>query len=225
MEQEKLVLGKFIAKDGQIRIVKPFGPSIALITIPSELVQKLNEYIDKVFDDKKKSKELDHGKYLAGNVSQEFRLEKKFSDEIGWTDFLKKSSAAWINFATSKKITKFEIINSWVVRQFQNEYNPLHWHGGHISGVGYLKVPKNLGGQVQKENKIANPNGHLELIHGSRMFLSESQVRFVPQVGNFYFFPNYMMHAVYPFAESNEERRSISFNAKIDDDIYNVYGG
>ena len=40
------------------------------------------------------------------------------------------------------KITKFNLIDSWVVRQFKNEYNPIHWHSGHISGVGYLKVPK-----------------------------------------------------------------------------------
>ena len=40
-----------------------------------------------------------------------------------------------------------------MVRQFQNEYNPVHWHGGHISGVGYLKVPSSLGNNPQK-NKI-----------------------------------------------------------------------
>ena len=55
------------------------------------------------------------------------------------------------------------------------------------------------------------------------MFLSESQVRIKPEVGNFYFFPNYMMHTVYPFTDTDEERRSISFNAWIDDEIYNVY--
>ena len=33
-----------------------------------------------------------------------------------------------------------------------------------------------------------------------------------------------MMHTVYPFSNSKEERRSISFNARIDDEIYNVYG-
>jgi len=33
------------------------------------------------------------------------------------------------------------------------------------------------------------------------------------------------MHTVYPFKNSNEERRSISFNAKIDNSIYNVYEG
>jgi hypothetical protein len=34
-----------------------------------------------------------------------------------------------------------------------------------------------------------------------------------------------MMHTVYPFAGSDEERRSISFNASIDQNIYDVYSG
>ena len=67
-------------------------------------VNKINTYVDNLAMDEAKSKEQDAGANLAGNVSQEFRLEKKFSDEIGWSDFLKKSSAAWINFATSKVI-------------------------------------------------------------------------------------------------------------------------
>ena len=55
------------------------------------------------------------------------------------------------------------------------------------------------------------------------MFLCESTLNIIPEVGDFYFFPNYLMHTVFPFKDSNEERRSISFNAKIDDEIYNVY--
>ena len=69
------------------------------------------------------------------------------------TDFLKKGAANWINHTNNKKLTKFEIISTWVVRQFKGEYNPIHWHGGHISGVGYLKVPKYLGYPVQKNLK------------------------------------------------------------------------
>ena len=66
--------------------------------------------------------------------------------------------------------------------------------------------------------------GNLQLIHGSRMFLSPSTITIEPKVGEMYFFPHYMMHCVYPFKNSNEERRSISFNASIDEEIFNVYG-
>ena len=49
------------------------------------------------------------------------------------------------------KITQFKMIDSWIVRQFQNEYNPTHWHGVHISGAGFLKVPKSLGQSTQQK--------------------------------------------------------------------------
>ena len=49
------------------------------------------------------------------------------------------------------------------------------------------------------------------------MFLSHSTLNIKPKVGDFYFFPNYLMHSVFPFKNTLEERRSISFNAKIDE--------
>ena len=209
--------------ENKIQVYKPFGPSIAKVTIPEELIKKLNEYVDKIILDENKSKELDWGKRLAGNVKQEFKLEPKFCDKSGFSNFLVKAVSKWIELSERKKITKLEIVSSWVVRQFQNEYNPVHHHSGHVSGVGYLKVPKNFGKTFQSSKK-SNANGHLSLIHGNRMFSSDSVFDIEPKVGDFYFFPNYLMHTVYPFYESNEERRSISFNARIDENIYNVYG-
>ena len=209
--------------ENKIQVYKPFGPSIAKVTIPEDLIKKLNEYVDKIILDENKSQELDWGKRLAGNVKQEFKLEPKFCDKSGFSNFLVKAVSKWIELSERKKITKLEIVSSWVVRQFQNEYNPVHHHSGHVSGVGYLKVPKNFGKTFQSSKK-SNANGHLSLIHGNRMFSSESVFDIEPKVGDFYFFPNYLMHTVYPFNESNEERRSISFNAKIDENIYNVYG-
>jgi uncharacterized protein (TIGR02466 family) len=209
--------------ENKIQVYRPFGPSIAKVIIPEDLIKKLNEYVDKTILDENKSKELDYGKKLAGNVKQEFILEPNFCDKSGFSNFLVKGVSKWIELSERKKITKLEIVSSWVVRQFQNEYNPVHYHSGHVSGVGYLKVPKNSGKTFQS-SKRSNLNGHLSLIHGNRMFSSDSVFDIEPKVGDFYFFPNYLMHSVYPFYESNEERRSISFNAKIDENIYNVYG-
>ena len=207
----------------QIIIHRPFGPTVAKMTMPPELVETLNNYIDNIITDQKKAKDLDHGAKLAGNVKQEFRLESEFIESSGYLKFLANSTRNWIKFSGLPEIKKFKVIAAWVVRQFKNEYNPTHWHNGHVSGVGYLKVPKNLG-TTNQETKKVNQNGHLELIHGSKMFLCTSTFKVRPKVGDFYFFPNYLMHAVYPFSETDEERRSISFNAKIDENIYDVYG-
>ena len=208
-----------------IELIKIFGPSILKVSIPQSIIDNLNNYIDKIILDKKKSKELDIGERLVGDVTQEFELEQKIMQESGWGQFLSNCVSKWIELETKNKITKFQILKSWVVRQYENEYNPTHWHSGHISGAGFLKVPSNLGKNKQDKKQISYKGGALQLMHGSRMFLSHSTYNIVPKVGDFYFFPNYLMHHVYPFKNSKEERRSISFNAKIDDNIYDVYGG
>ena len=204
------------------KFTRPFGPMIAKVNIPIEIINKLNAYVDEIIIDKNKMQKLNYGSKLAGNVQQEFKLEKDFIQNSGWGNFLTSCTNVWLNKALNKEITKFEIISTWIVRQFKNDYNPIHTHGGHLSGVGYLKVPKTMGEYAQKD-KVNNKNGLLSLIHGSKMFLSDSTLNIEPRVGDFYFFPNYLMHTVYPFSDTDEERRSISFNANIDNDIYNVY--
>lgn len=74
-----------------------------------------------------------------------------------------------------------------------------------------------MGGTIQ-DNKISNSNGNLVFMHGSANLFSPSTYEIKPEVGDFYMFPNYLLHAVYPFTDSDEERRSVSFNAIIDED-------
>ena len=206
-----------------MNVIRPFGPTIAKVSMSENLVKELNDYVDKTLVDKKKTEELNYGKMLAGNVQQEFLLDKEFIVLSGWESFLKENTAKWIFESTKKKIEEFKIIDTWIVRQFENEYNPLHSHGGHISGVGYLRLPDNYGKTVQSD-KQNNYNGNLQLVHGSKNFLSPITLNIEPKVGDFYLFPNYLMHSVYPFKNKNAERRSISFNAYIDNSIYNSHG-
>ena len=213
-----------MSDNNELKVIKPFGPTIARVKMSNELIKVLNDYVDKTISDESKIKKLDHGNNLAGNVTQEFKLEKEFVEESGYKNFLSESVREWLKISGYKEIKKFEIISSWIVRQFKNEYNPVHWHGGHISGVGYLQVPNSFGETAQPLSKKKNKNGNLELIHGSRQFLSDSSFSIKPETGYFYFFPHYMMHTVYPFTETNEERRSISFNATIDEKSFYVYG-
>ena len=209
-------------KDEEIKVIRPFGPSIARVKIPDDLLMSLNNYVEETISDKNKSENLNHGKKLAGHVTQELKLENNYISSSGFDKFLSKSVYDWIKLSEKSEVKEFKLISSWVVRQFENEYNPVHWHGGHISGVGYLKVPSSFGDNPQK-NKKANTNGKIELIHGSKQFLSGSSLNITPEVGHMYFFPHYLMHAVYPFYKTNEERRSISFNALIDEKIFNVF--
>ena len=135
-------------------VIRPFGPSIVKLKMPENLVNKLNTYVDKITSDEKKSSELDYGAQLAGMVTQEFKLEENFMKESGWGKFLSLACGKWIELTCNTKLSKFQILSSWIVRQFKDEYNPTHWHGGHISGVGYLKVPNNLGSIKKVKKKV-----------------------------------------------------------------------
>ena len=198
-------------------ILKPFGPSIVKVVMPKEIVSKMNQYVDDLSNNQDKLAKLDHGQYLAGNVTNEFRLDIEFMKKIKWAEFLATSCEKWLLDGHNITLRRFDIISSWIVKQFKNDYNPIHYHSGQISGVGYLKVPEKMGEYSQKTKKL-NQNGKLVLIDGSKRFVCSPTYMITPQVGDFYFFPSYMMHTVYPFSDTSEERRSVSFNEKIDDD-------
>ena len=207
-----------------VELIQPFGPSILKTKIPQEIMDKLNNYIDQVVIDKKKSDILNMGNKLAGDVTQEFKLEKDFVDNIGFLKFIGINVSRWIQISLKQKITKFSLIDSWIVRQFKDEYNPVHWHGGHVSGAGFLRLPKSFGSHVQNKEKTIYEGGTLNFLHGSRQFMSNSKFRITPEIGDLYIFPHYLMHTVYPFKGTDEERRSISFNGLIDENIFNVHG-
>ena len=205
----------------ELELIKPFGPSILKARIPIKILTELNEHIDNLI--KINNANTNFGKKLAGDVTEEFNLDKEFMTKCGWLEFLGKCVYEWVKLHRGEKITKFNLLDSWVVRQFKNEYNPVHWHGGHVSGAGFLKLPSTFGNFKQNKNEQNYLGGNLTLIHGSKQFLSRSTFKIIPKVGDFYFFPNYLMHTVYPFKGTEEERRSISFNGDIDEKIYNDY--
>ena len=94
------------------------------------------------------------------------------------------------------------------------------YHDGHISGVGYLKIPK----FVPKGHKKSKIDGTIDFINGNKMFLSDSIYNHQPKEGDVILFPHYLMHTAYPF-KSRGERRSFSFNLEIDKKIANVFSG
>ena len=199
-------------------ILRPFGPSIAKVRMPSVMVNRINDYLSKEL--RSATNTVDMGPFLASNVTQEIRLDDSFVEKSGLLQFLAKSAENWIQQVSGKNISQFKLMSSWAVRQFKHEYNPVHFHGGHISGVGYLELPDEFGVYAQSSKK-GNLNGHIQFINGTPQFLSNAVMSARPEVGDFYLFPNYLLHTVYPFFAEGE-RRSLSFNALIDQDIFSA---
>jgi uncharacterized protein (TIGR02466 family) len=189
--------------------IKPFGPVIGKTRISNNFIKKINNE----FDLKIKNKNSDYSSKLASQIRNEIKLN---------SNFIKKNLAKEIiidakKFLKNEKIRNIKeirILNLWVVRQFKGEYNPVHYHEGDLSGVGYLKLPKNMTTNKEVKNKKIRTNGTIDFINGQKNFLSKSIHNVIPKIGDMYIFPNYLMHTAYPF-NIEGERRSFSFNLKI----------
>tara|TARA_B100000676_G_scaffold292968_1_gene329189 strand:- start:407 stop:1015 length:609 start_codon:yes stop_codon:yes gene_type:complete len=200
-----------------MKILSPFGPRIAIIKIPFNIIKKINNEVENIIRDKKKLKNNDYSNKLVGQVEQEIELKNKFIKK-NLRSFISKSINQYIKKTINKKPKKIRIKNLWVVRQFKNDYNPIHFHSGDISGVGYLKIPNNL----TQGNKKIKTNGTIDFIHGSKSFLNNSIFNHKPKVGDLILFPNHLMHTAYPF-KSDGERRSFSFNLEVDKKLSNIF--
>ena len=201
----------------QLKILAPFGPKIAKLKLPQLLIKKINLEIDRITKEKKLIKKYDYSKNLVGQVKQELQLPSVFIKQNIY-NFINSSIKEYVKVSTGKLTKSVKIINFWIVRQYAHDYNPIHYHDGHVSGVGYLKLPKHL----NKDKKKLKTNGSIDFINGSRMFLSNSVYNHNPKVGDVILFPNYLMHTAYPFLVEGE-RRSFSFNVEIDSNIANVF--
>ena len=197
-----------------MKIQSPFGPKIGIVKIPKYIISKINKEVDSILNNTSRSKKSDYSKKLVGEVKQELEISKSFINKY-LSKFLKKNIKKFIKKSSNKNLKNFKVKNFWVVRQFKNEYNPIHYHSGNLSGVGYLKIPKNF----TKSKKKSKTNGTIDFIHGSKSFLNKSIFNHKPKVGDMIIFPNYLMHTAYPFNVEGE-RRSFSFNLEIDKNTF-----
>ena len=189
--------------------IKPFGPSIGKTKISKKFLNILNKEID----NKVLTKKNDYSSKLASQIKKEIKISNNFLKKNLERE-IKKNIKNFLKNEKIKKVKDIKILNLWVVSQFKDEYNPIHYHDGDLSGVGYLKVPKNMTKNKFLKNKKNKTNGTIDFINGQRGFLSKSIYNVVPKERDLIIFPNYLMHTAYPF-NINSERRSFSFNAKI----------
>ena len=99
-----------------------------------------------------------------------------------------------------------QIVSGWFVRQFENEYNPLHIHtGSRLSCVGYL-LPDGI--EEEWEEDYKDHTCGLYSLQMGQLLATPANFIVKPQVGDFYVFPSQLFHCVYPFYTKGE--RSLS---------------
>ena len=192
-----------------MKTFRAFGPTLGKGKLSKKILKIINNHVDKTVISKKN----DYSSKLVSQIKDEVKLNDTFIKR-NFSKELIRNIKKYLEVSGVPKIKEVKIINLWVVRQFKNEYNPIHYHNGQLSGVGYLKIPKNMNQNKVVKNKKVKTNGTIDFINGQKNFLSKSIYNLNPKIGDLLIFPNYLMHAAYPF-NVDGERRSFSFNAKI----------
>ncbi|MDA7784123.1 2OG-Fe(II) oxygenase family protein [Candidatus Pelagibacter sp.] len=192
-----------------MKTFRAFGPTIGKSKLSKKIITILNTHIDR----SQISKKNDYSSKLASQIKNEIKIPKTIIDKSLSKELI-KNIKIYLDKSDVKKIKEIKIINLWVVRQLKNEYNPIHYHEGQLSGVGYLKIPKDMNQNKLVKNKKFKTNGTIDFINGQTNFLSKSIYNLNPKLGDLLIFPNYLMHTAYPF-NVNGERRSFSFNVKV----------
>jgi len=192
-----------------MKTFRAFGPTLGKSKLSKKIIEVINNHVDNTT----LSKKNDYSSKLASQIKNEIKFTNSFIDK-NLSKELINNIKNYLEQSDVKNIKEIKIINLWAVRQFKNEYNPIHYHNGQLSGVGYLKIPKNMNQNKMVKNKKISTNGTIDFINGQRSFLSKSIYNLNPKLGDLILFPNYLMHTAYPF-NIDGERRSFSFNVKI----------
>tara|TARA_B110000902_G_C14238917_1_gene561707 strand:- start:952 stop:1599 length:648 start_codon:yes stop_codon:yes gene_type:complete len=143
----------------------------------------------------------DSGDYLAGQIKHQpkmpFEAVEILTTELG--GFIH-------NFIqTQGNIEKSNVVDAWYVEQRTGEYNPMHAHSfgdAVLSCVGYLAIPEDLEKLWEKSKNSwqdRTNDGVIQFLYGNMGEPERGSQVFWPQVGEFYIFPAFLLHTVYPF--------------------------
>ena len=173
---------KLNKENKELKIYRPFGPSIGHCKLPQELIDDFNKDCDNIVADKEKSKLHDFSDDLVGNVKQELIISPEVFEK--WAPYFQKLVSAYIEAHpdNSKELQKIVFKSGWYVRTFAGDFNPLHYHTNcHMSCVGYLSLPKGIKEEWDKEDLDHYPTaGGIEMQYGQVQLFSTNTVRIRP---------------------------------------------
>ena len=184
-----------------------------------KLDQKELDYVWRCIDNKKK----DFKYQLAGNIDASVSLKDKsewfFRETI--RPLIVEYEQTFGSLGNDTPINqKFEYHMPawWVNYQKQNEFNPIHHHGGVYSFVIWMKIPTHFNQQRNQHDFARGSNSetisNFEFSYTN--LIGESMTwkyRMSPEFdGTMVFFSSKLKHQVYPFYNCDDERISISGN-------------
>jgi uncharacterized protein (TIGR02466 family) len=172
----------------------------------------LEEEVKKILSFCKRDEKLDFRHKLAGHLKEEYLLNNEdiFPILFPYMETYVKTRYEQWNKPFEGTI---EMQKVWVNYMKQGEFNPPHIHDSDLSCVLYLQIPKDI--VKNREDHVANSGvpGSITFNYGENLSNNNFTYSFFPEIGDFFIFPAWLEHYVFPF-KSTEERISLSANFK-----------
>ena len=209
-------------------------PAVVMLEaqLPEEIIDSLNNYLDKLYKDKKR-------KSLAGTLvgqihrGQQLLMDHKDPVLEEYYKFITNMAVNYLdvynNIVGTKHTGKIiDIDELWSVHSYEGDYNPIHDHGTKtlmgISTTAWTKVPKQIGKKGENPlesydlyNSSGACDGFLAFNYGRNSLMDAERLRpsqsvvMQPKVGRQLMFPSWLQHMVYPFFGKGE-RRTVAAN-------------
>ena len=226
-------------------LLSPFGPKIGKFNLPKKVLSNFKKLSKKVLKNKENpynSKlvgEITDEWYVPPVYYSDYKVDSYLRDSV--EEYTK--NCIYTNSGGLSKNWRVEplVLGGWVNEMKSYEYNPVHFHTNsppvtvHFSSVLYLEIPeitnpicdlyKDKTDNVVDINsqKEINMDGQIEFIGSSvpgsnveALLHEKSTLSVTPEVGQFFIFPYYLLHTVYPFiSEKNRLSLAINFGVNV----------
>ena len=182
-----------------------WGPCVVHYQVPEKFREHLLEEANK--------SNTSYGSRLAGHLKKEVKVDSTNCTQY-FDEMFSIYNHALNNWTSRQDNIRYILSDLWCNFQKANEFNPPHNHGGTLSFVVYLKVPKEIKEEClehQKTKSSAGPGSISFMCGDTDKKLSVTQNSFFPEVGDCFIFPAFLEHWVYPY-RSDVTRISVSGN-------------
>jgi hypothetical protein len=174
--------------------------------------------IDRLKVDGKKSKKS-YNDSLAGHLKTQLAYSKEtqqwFNNEmIPTLSAYRKGHCEYHGLENFE--VEYDLIDMWINYMKPGDFNPIHAHGGDLSFVLFLDVPKELDEEIFSFEGTSSEPGCLtfQFANQARPQWATTKIHVVPKTGDLYIFPALLEHTVAPF-KSDVIRISVSGNFQI----------
>lgn len=216
-----------MALDYGLQLVAPFSPTILKATMPPAMVDILNGHADEILSSQEKAQARDWSRHLAGVVRHEINVTDVIKGSPATENFIfdiarlyayrcENALLHFTDYSSTDRLRdtklRIDIKEGWINNMVAGDYNPVHFHQGcHFSSVGFLALPPQYEAEFSDGKSQQSTAGCLQFIYSRSAVGLKNLFTIKPAVGDFYLWPSWMLHCVYPF-KSSGTRRSVAIN-------------